>query len=345
MIVTMTSVEGLQPRVSSHPWNLYRSEHLARKRPSDERDGFYVGMLKDDLQKQRYAYEISLVPVGADLPRASELIFALLNDFNHTGYDRDPAAIVCDFVDGLLEESADRKDLLLELHSLPDEFNRAKSRRFRRPEEAEKQGGVLPALGLIPNWSARQIRSGLSQVSPDAGQPPVIIPGSRIHRPRLRSSNLSDWRRVIRELRQVDATKVIGADVDRFSWEGYSFSEVVAVQNLAVAATTAPIGWDGRGTFSESVTSPYLAFRRLRFVRFWVEAVEDSVAFLNLFTGSESLYGADAFTFSLAGLPTPVDLSTAMRDIRSGSLTVEQAHNTYFFPKYAKRRSDSVGNA
>ena len=338
--MTMLRVEDLQPRVSSHPWGLYRAEHLARKRSSVEREGFYAGMLKDDLRKQRYAYEISLVPVGADWPRASEVMFALLNDFNHTGYDRDPAAIVCDFVDGLLEESLGGEDLVLELHSLPDEFNRAKSRRLRQPGDSERQGVSLPALGLIPNWSVRKIRSDLSQMSPDAGQSPVIIPGSHIHRLRLRGTNLNDWKQVITELRQVDATKVIGADVDRLSWEGYSLSEVVATQNLAVAATTSPVGWDGRGTFADSVTSPYLAFRRLRFVRFWIEAVEDSVAFLNRFTSSESLYGSDAFTFSLKGLPTPGDLAGAMHDIRSGSLTVEQAHNAYFFPKYAKRRSD-----
>ncbi|MDP3952674.1 hypothetical protein [Microbacterium sp.] len=273
------------------------------------------------------------------------MMFALLNDFNHTGYDRDPAAILCDFVDGLLEESTGGKDLLLELHSLPEQANRAKSRRFRRPEASEGQSESLPTLGFIPNWSVRQMRSGVSQVSPDADQPAVIIPGSRVHRLRLRSPNLGHWTHAVRELRQVDATKVIGADVDRLSWEGYSFSKVVETQNLAVAATTAPIGWDGRGTFSELVTSPYLAFRRLRFVRFWAEAVQDSVTFLNQFTSNESLYGADAFAFSLTGLPTPDDLTTAMRDMRSGSLTVEMAHSTYFFPKYAKREDGSADNA
>jgi hypothetical protein len=267
------------------------------------------------------------------------VIFALLNDFNHTGYDGDPAAILCDFVDGLLEESTGGKGMLLELHSLPDEVNRAKSHRFGRPGPSEGQSESMPALGLIPNWSVRQTGSDLSQVSPDAGQPQMIIPGSRIHRLRLRSPNLHHWTQAVGELRQVDATKVIGTDVDRLSWEGYSFSEVVEAQNLAVAATTAPIGWDGRGTFSELVTSPYLAFRRLRFVRFWVEAVQDSVAFLNKLTSNESLYGSDAFTFSLSGVPAPQDLTAAMHAIRSGSLTVEQAHNTYFFPKYAKRSS------
>jgi hypothetical protein len=335
----MRSGESPQPRLSAHPWSLYQAEHLAPRRSSFERGGFYTGMLKDDLRKQRYAYEISLVPVGAEWSRASEVMFALLNDFNHTGYDRDPAAILCDFVDGLLEESTGGKDLLLELYSLPDKANRAKSRRFGRPEPSEGQSEALPTLGFIPNWSARQSRSDLSQVSPEAGQPPAIIPGSRIHRLRLRNPNLSHWTQAVGELRQVDATKVIGADVDRLSWEGYSFSEVVEAQNLAVAATTAPIGWDGRGTFSELVTSPYLAFRRLRFVRFWVEAVQDSVAFLNQFTSNESLYGSDAFAFSLSGVPAPQDLTAAMHDIRSGSLTVEQAHNTYFFPKYATRRS------
>lgn len=335
----MPSGESPQPRLSAHPWSLYQAEHLARRRSGSERGGFYTGMLKDDLRKQRYAYEISLVPMGAEWSQASQVIFALLNDFNHTGYDRDPAAILCDFVDGLLEESTGGKDMLLELHSLPDEVNRAKSRRFGRPGPSEGQSESMPALGLIPNWSVRQTGSDLSQVSPDAGQPQVIIPGSRIHRLRLRSPNLSHWTQTVGELRQVDATKVIGTDVDRLSWEGYSFSEVVEAQNLAVAATTAPIGWDGRGTFSELVTSPYLAFRRLRFVRFWVEAVQDSVAFLNQLTSNESLYGSDAFTFSLSGVPAPQDLTAAMHAIRSGSLTVEQAHNTYFFPKYAKRSS------
>ncbi|MGL4745128.1 MAG: hypothetical protein ACRCXL_12160 [Dermatophilaceae bacterium] len=270
-------------------------------------------------------------------------MFALLNDFNQMGYDRDPAAILCDFVGSLLEESMSGKDLLLELHSLPNQVNRAKSRRLGRPEPSEGRREFLPTLGFIPNWSVRQMRSGLSQVSPDAGQPAVTIPGSRIHRLRLRSPNLGHWAHAVRELRQVDGTKGIRADVDRLAWENYSFSEVVEAQNLAVAATTARIGWDGRGTFSELVTSPYVAFRRLRFVRFWAEAVEDSIAFLNQFTSDESLYGSDAFTFSLSGMPAPQDLTAAMHEIRSGSLTVEQAHNTYFFPKYAKRRSDSLG--
>lgn len=337
----MRSGEGPHPRLSAHPWSLYQAEHLARRQSSFERGGFYTGMLKDDLRKQRYAYEISLVPVGVEWSRASEVMFALLNDFNQKGYDRDPVAILCDFVDALLEESTGGKDLLLELHALPGQENRSKSGRFGRPEPSEGQNESLPTLGFIPNWSVRQMRSGLSQVSPDAGQPAVIIPRSRVHRLRLRSPNLGHWARAVRELRQIDATKVIGSDFDRLSWEGYSFSKVVETQNLAVAVTTAPIGWDGRGTFSESVTSPYMAFRRLRFVRFWAEAVQDSVAFLNQFTSNESIYGSDTFTFSLSGVPTPQDLTVAMRDIRSGSLTVEQTHNTYLFPKYAKRRSAS----
>lgn len=342
----MLSGESPQPRLSGHPWSLYQAEHLARDPSRKARDGFYSHMLSDDLRKQRYAYEISFVPEGVDWSRASELLFALLNDFNHTGHDRDPAALVCDFVDGLLDESSGGKALLLELHSLPNERNRAKaSPNARRQEAPDTEGQSLPSLGLIPNWSVKATRSGLSQVAPIVNQRPIAIPGARVHRLRLRRQNRDGWKHAVKELRQVDATKMIDAGVDRLSWEGYSFSEDVAAQNLAVAATTAPIGWDGRGTFSELVTSPYLAFRRLRFVRFWAESVQDSVAFLNQFTSSESLYGSDAFTFSLSGVPAPSDLTSAMHDIRSGSLTVEQAHNTYFFPKYALRRSASADDA
>lgn len=338
----MLSGDSPQPRLSAHPWSLHQADHLARSRSSIVRGGFYTGMLKDDLRTQRYAYEISFVPVGTEWSRASELMFALLNDFNHTGYGRDPAATLCDFVDDLLEESSGGKDLLLELHSLPEKANRSKSHRFGRPEPSEEHNGSLPALGFIPNWSVRQIRSGLSQVSPAAGQPGVTIPSSRIHRLRLRSANLGRWKQAVRELGQVDAAKGVLADVDRLSWEGYSPSKVVEVQSLAVAATTAPIGWDGRGTFSELITSPYLAFRRLRFVQFWADAVDDAVVFLNQFTSCESLYGSDAFTFSLAGLPAPGDLTDAMREIRSGSLTVGRAHDRYLFPKFATRRVASA---
>ena len=269
----MFSGESPQPRLSAHPWSLYQAEHLARRRSSFERGGFYTGMLKDDLRKQRYAYEISFVPVGAEWSRATEVMFALLNDFNHTGYDRDPAAILCDFVDGLLEESTGGKDLLLELHSLPEKRKPCEVASFR-PARTLRGAERIPTYpGVHPQLVGETDAFRLSQVSPDANQPAVIIPGSRVHRLRLRSPNLGHWTHAVRELRQVDATKVIGADVDRLSWEGYSFSKVVETQNLAGAATTAPIGWDGRGTFSELVTSPYMAFRRLRFVRFWAEAV------------------------------------------------------------------------
>jgi hypothetical protein len=227
-------------------------------------------------------------------------------------------------------------DLLLELHSLPDDRKRAKTRRVRRQDDPDTEGHALPSLGLIPNWSVKATRAGLSQVSPVVSQRPITIPRERVERLRLRRQNRDGWKRAVKELRQVDATKLIDAGVDRLSWEGYSFSEVVAAQNLAVATSTAQIGWDGRGTFAGSVTSPYMTFRRLRFVRFWIESVEDSVSFLNRLTSLESLYGSDAFRFSLSGLPSAQDLTEAMRDIRRGSLTIQQAHDRYLFPKYAR---------
>ena len=49
----MRSGESPPPRLSAHPWSLYQAEHLARRRSSFERGGFYTGMLKDDLRKQR----------------------------------------------------------------------------------------------------------------------------------------------------------------------------------------------------------------------------------------------------------------------------------------------------
>lgn len=335
----MPSVVAPQPRLSSHPWSLYQAEHLSRLAARRTREGFYGHMLSDDLRKQRYAYEISFAPDGLDWSRASELMFALLNDFNHTGYDRDPASLVCDLVVGLLQESSGGKALLLELHSLPSDRNRAK-RRARRQAVTDEVGKSLPSLGLIPNWSVRETRAGFSQVSPIDGQRTITIPRARVHRLELRRHDRNSWARSVKGLRVVDATKLIDAGVDRLSWEGYSFSEVVAAQNLAVAASTAGIGWDGRGTFAEMVTSPYMTFRRLRFTKFWIEALQESIVFLNQFTASESLYGQDAFSFSLTGLPTAADLAQAMDNIRNGTLTVDEAHNSYLFPKYSKRKSN-----
>ena len=340
----MTSVDELSARVSALPWLLYQSEHLTETRADIERDGFYVGMLKDDVQKQRYAYEVSLVPQGTDWGGASEALFALLNDFNHLGYDRDPAALVCAFADALLVELVDANDVLLELYSLPDEYNRAKSsRRFGSPSVDERTLEGRPSLGLIPRWSALKSRSDVVQVATETDRPPTVIPRRCIQRAGVRVPNRSIWKKSIKELRQIDGVKMIGADMERLSWKGYAFAEQAATQQLAVATATAPLGWDARGTFNEAVTSPYLMYRRLRFVRFWVEVVGDAVAFLNTFTGNASLYGDRTFTFSLSGLPTPLDLTNAMHAVRNGSLTVEAAHSTYLFPKYAKRRSESEG--
>lgn len=332
------SSEADLPRISAHPWGLYQASHLSRMRPSDDRDGFFISMLKDDFRKQRYAYDVSFVPVGANWSRAAELTFALLDDFDRTGYDRDPSSVIFDLVVGLLTESMDADELLLEVHSLPDS-NRTKRRYSGRSRTSDGSDKHLPSLGLIPNWSARRTRHGLSQVSPGAGQVPVMIPTQRIRRLHLRESNLARWKRVVKELREVDASKVTSGGINRLSWEGYSVTTAIETQNMAVAAATAPIGWDGRGVFSELVTSPYSAYRRLRFVQFWIAAVEDSVKFLNQFTGSEEVYGPDAFTFSLTGLPVPAEITQAMHDIRIGSLTVDQAHRTYLSPKYWKARS------
>ena len=336
----MLRFDELAPRLSALPWGLYQAEHLAPTRADLDHDGFYVGMLKDDLQKQRYAYEVTLVSEGVEWGRAREVVLALLNDFNQSSYGHDPAALIFDFADSLLEESVAGEEMLLELHSLPDEKESATSSHPRRRiGDNTGQGEALPSLGIIPGWSTTRNRLDVSQVAIEPGRPPVQIPRARIHRLGLRTTNRTRWKQTIRDLRQVDSVKVIGADLDRLSWEGYAFSEVVATQNLAVASSTAPVGWDARGTFSEVVTSPYMAFRRLRFVRFWVEVVEDAVAFLNEFTSSNSLYGEDALTFKLSGLPSPQELTQAMEAMRTGSLTVEKAHSTYLFPKYARRNS------
>lgn len=332
----MADIASPQPRLSSLPWSLYQAEHLAGLASRGTREGFYGQMLSDDLSRQRYAYEISFVPHGLDRSRASELMFALLNDFNHSGYGRDPASLVCDLVAGLLQESSDGKAMLLELHSLPSDLNRAK-RRARSAEAADEVEERLPSLGLIPNWSVKEVRIGFSQASPLDRQRTITIPRTCVHQLGLPRHDRRSWTRAVKGLRLIDATKSISAGVDRLSWEGYSFSEVATAQNLAVAASTAEIGWDGRGTFAEMATSPYMTFRRLRFTKFWVEALQESVVFLNQFTMRESLYGQDAFSFSLTGLPNATDLAQAMDNIRNGTLTVEEAQSSYLFPKYSKR--------
>lgn len=329
--------DELAPRLSASPWELYGAEHLAPMRTDLSHDGFYVGMLKDDLRKQRYAFKVILAAEGVESGRAREVVLALLNDFNQSTYGQDPAALVFDFADSLLEESVTGAEILLELHSLPDEEERSRSFHPHGPiGDDTGLSKALPSLGLIPGWSTARHRRGVAQVAIEPGRPPVQIPRSHVQRLGLRTTNRTRWKRTIRDLRQVDRAMPMGADLDRLSWVGYSFSEVIATRSLAVASTTAPVGWDARGTFSEMVTSPYMTFRRLRFVRFWVEVIEDALAFLNEFTGSESLYGKDAFTFTLSGLPSPQGLTLAMESMRTGSLTVDEAHSTYLFPKHAR---------
>lgn len=339
----MSSSEVLTQRVSAYPSTLYYSDRLSAKRAKLGRDGFYVGMLKEDIRNQRYAYEVSLEVQGADVEVASEALFALLNDFNDRGADRDPIDPLFSFVDLLLEESVDGKGILLELHLLPDEHNAAKQ--CRRPFQragvvGDQQGTSMPSLGYLPRWSVirglRGGRGGILQVATSESAGPVAIPRACIHPARVRHANRSKWRKTIKELRQVDEVKVFGG-TDRLAWNGYTLSELVETQNLAVASTTAPIGWDARGTFDQSVTSPYLAFRRLRFASFWAEVVEDTISFLNQFTSDKSLYGESAFAFSLSGIPSPGDFVAAMQDLRDGSLTVEAAHHAYLSPKSSRR--------
>ncbi|WP_284989495.1 hypothetical protein [Arthrobacter sp. efr-133-TYG-120] len=331
--------ETLTERVSAYPSMLHYSDRLSAKRKKLDRDGFYVGMLKDDIRNQRYAYEVSLVAQGADMEVASETLFALLNDFNDRGVDRDPTDPFFSFVDRLLEESVDGKGMLLELHLLPEEHNTAQQsrRRFQRAEVDDQQGTSMPSFGYLPRWSVLSSgRGDVLQVATAESAAPVSIPRGRICQAEMRQANRSKWRKTIKELRQVDDVKMFGG-ADRLGWKGYTFSEQVETQNLAVASTTAPVGWDARGTFGDSVTSPYMAFRRLRFASFWAETVEDTIAFLNQFTSDKSLYGESAFAFSLSGIPSPRDLAAAMQDLRAGLITVEDAHNTYLLPKYAKR--------
>lgn len=330
----MSSVPLHQPRLSSDPWRLYQAEHLSLGGQRGTREGFYGQMLVDDLGKLRYAYEISFVPSGLDPSRAPEQMYALLSDFDHTGYRSDPAALVCDFVNELLKETADGGALLLELYWLRNSEN-AGRRNMRRHKVEEPDGApeFSPSLGLIPGWAVKDSRPGYSQVL-SLEQQTIRIPRKRVQRMELSRRNRSAWRQSLRRLRLVDANKLLDEGVERFSWEGYSFSEVVEAQNMAVAASTAAIGWDGRGVFADAVTSPYMTFRRLRFTKFWVSVLEEAVNFLNQFTTSEALYGQEAFSFSLGGLPTTAELAQAMDGVRNGTMTVDKARDSFLFPKY-----------
>ncbi|MET7281793.1 hypothetical protein ABZS29_26400 [Kribbella sp. NPDC005582] len=336
----MTDTDAVDARQSAFPWMLYQSHHLGTTRSARRRDGLYVGMLKEDLQNYRYSYDLSIIPHGVHEPRASQLLAALLEDFNHTSYDSGPAELVVEFAMRLLEESSDGKEMTLELHSADGRRRGRRSRHGRHTDDPDQRPGPLPTLGFIPQWSVTKHRTGLLQFAPEAGHRPTPISSSRLHSVSLRRENKRNWDRAIKGLRQVDTTDLGGYSTSRISWKGYEFSKQLTAQKLVIAASTAGIGWDARGTFNDYVTSPYLTFRQLRFVKFWVESIEDSVSFLNQFTGNASLYGSDAFTFSLAGLPSPEDLLEAMDAVRSGSLNVKDAYDTFFYPKHAKSRID-----
>jgi hypothetical protein len=263
-------------------------------------------------------------------------MLALLTEFDLSGYSRDPATLIFDLAGQLLQESSDGKPLLLEVHSIaPDQTH--SGRIVRRQTPVLDADVKLPSLGLIPNWSVKKTRAGYSQVSPVDQHRTVLIPRARVLSLDLSKENRESWMRAVHGLRRVDATKVLGVGTERFSWKGYSFSEVVAAQNMAIATTTAGVGWDGRGTFADIATSPYMTFRRLRFTKFWVEVAQRSVDFLNQLTSSESIYGQYAFSFSLTGLPTAAELADAIVNIRNGTLTVDRAHDLFLFPKYSKR--------
>lgn len=333
-----------QTRLSADPWRLYQAERQAVGEQSTSREGFYCHMLLDDLGKLRYAYEVSFVPNGLGTARASEILFALLGDFDRTGYSHNPAALVCDFASEFLKETQHGGALLVELHSLPNP--RRPGRREFQDEgvEGQEEGDPpesMPSLGFIPGWSVKETRSGYSQLSRPE-QRTIQIPRTRVHRLGLSRGYRAAWSQSVKRLQLVDANKLFTGGIERFSWEGYSFSEVVEIQSLAVAASTAAIGWDGRGVFGNAVTSPYMTFRRLRFAKFWVSAMEQAVDFLNRFTTSEALYAQEAFSFSLKGLPTTTELAQAMEGVRAGTLTVDQAHDSFLFPKYNAGAADAA---
>lgn len=336
----MTDVDELGPRVGATPWKLYQSDALAARRASRDDGGFYCTMLKDDLRNQRYAYDIELKPTGATLARAGEVLLELLDDFGPAGYGEDPAALVCDVAGYLLDESLGADDMLLELHLLTtEEVPGRLSRVRRRTRVGGGEPHSFPSLGFVPAWSVVESGSGLRQTSPETGQPAVLIPERRVFRMQLREPARGTWQQAVRRLRKVDEVKMLGTDMARFAWPGYDFSEQVKAQELAVASATATIGWDGRGAFSKWMTSPYMAYRELRFARFWIEAVGDVVRFLNGVTGSRSLYGDAGFEFALTGLPSADELERAMADMRAGRLSVQDAHSRFIVPKYSQRRA------
>lgn len=332
----MIKRDELGPRIGVPPWRLYRSDALAALRKNPDERGFYLGMLKDDLKNRRYAYDLRLEPTGATAANAGAVVLHLLDDFDRAGYGDDPAALVCDVASYLLEESLSSDCMLMELHMKDRDEDAGPARRRRR--RGDGQPAQLPSLGFIPFWSVADTALGLRQVSPEVGQVEAVIPAQRVLRLKMNDHGRKALRTAVRRLHVVDEVKTVGADMSRLAWRGYDFSSQVKAQELAVAAATVTIGWDGRGAFGTWATSPYITYRELRFVRFWVEAVADVIEFLNGVTGSPALYGEGRFNFTLAGLPSVADLERAMHDVRVGALTVGEAHSRFLSPKYSKRR-------
>lgn len=331
---------SLAKRASAVPWLLHQAESLTEIRATVGPEGFYVGMLKDDLSKLRYAYELSLVPEGRDFSEADDTLSKLLIDFRNTGYGRDPVTRISDFTDVLLDQCTEGNELLLELYALSDD--EVASVRSRKASQASDTGSRA-SLGYIPRWSVLRSRSDVAQLATEADAPAIVIDSQRIRRVRLPDSVWRKWRQTVRDLRQVDRVwRAQGESLDRLYWRGYDFSENQRALERAVAAATAPIGWDARGLIADSFTSPYLTYRRLRFVQFWVEAMESAVAVLNEYTSSPAIQGDEAFTFSIAGLPSGQEIGTAMEDLRAGVLSVDEANDRFLFPRFAARRAQSV---
>ncbi len=340
-MMTMIELHDLGPRIGIPAWRFFQADELAARRRGRDRSGFYSAMLKDDLRNRRYAYEVGLEASGTTMAHARDVLLRLLDDFDRVGYGDDPASLVCDLAAYLLEESLSSDYMLMELHLLDQEALAGRGGRRRRGGEGRPSG--LPSLGFLPAWSVAESALGVRQVPAEDGQPEVFVPARRVLRLQLGKHNRRAWRQAARRLREVDDVKSVGADMSRLAWRGYDFSEQVKAQELAVASATAVIGWDGRGTFSKWTTSPYITHRELRFVRFWVEAVDDVVRFLNGVTGSPSLYGDGHFGFAVTGLPSVEELERAMDDVRAGQLTVGDARTRFLSPRYSRRRSAEEG--
>lgn len=314
----MTSISG---RSSRRTWDLYKDANLKDRREKVVLN-HYAEMFLQDLSHQRYAYDWRL-DIGGVEPRAARSYLSYFLSELSVYQWNDGDALFWELFDRIVRELVENGFCVGEVF-----WEGAEGQQGLNVVQAECRFDVLPGWSLKRRpltWTQVDISERLGRRRLQQAQLLQISAPKRLIT-RVNSS-LQDLSLIYPEGLVGGFERFLGSQVYDFKFHKRSLDEMGA-------RASAPLGWKGRGLFTERATDSYSLYRELRFIGVWLQFLEVATEAIN-HALIRAVADSGGFSVRVVGLPSLRDVEAGMAAVRDGTESLDAIRRRLVHPKFA----------